>query len=678
MAGGFQAGATNTDYPALTVEAANSIIHQYTSIETGIAGQSPLPPTGYVNRAANVTGGGVRYNVSTSGVPAASRAAINNIDHTVTSGNSGSIYTHAVEIRGATAAQPSTVPAAIASGKWSVREVTDPAEATTAGFEGKSGRLFFDLADDVVLSVTNDTGTYVLVFAPWGTLSAAATVVTAAMRDDGFYTASGKAVATSWSPALGWRRGEGDEAELFPAGTKGPITIAGLSGGTGDPTGPVTEVSTVTALVSAVKAAALGDVIEVAPGNYALGSLSTNSLKGIKKSSLRTELDNKAKYVWIRPKDRANPPKFTDTMNLTDSTGLWIDGLHFDGRSKKDTEGDPRRCNAQGQLLGAVYYTNIVSENYPSGEAVASPDAKGIQFDGGSAARITITNCLFQFHHRGIEFRSTGGANDVHNDIRVIGNEFVEQGMDCVNFFRSFDKCVAERNLFHKSHIDYNRTTEMSLNSSNKVVENRHADQMVQFALTFAGDGTKDCVIRFNWSEITQRSANGGKIPDAHGFLTGTPNIKSGATFSADVSHNNMLVDNNYIMCPDTNGISLQGMRNSTISRNWMRRTPGLNSYDGARPCIRINGPSHDGLVISNNVGDQLTAFGTGKVDGVPDATRAKVTITGDVASQADTPKPTGWIDLTKTNSALTSSAFKSGHAAPSGNVGRYRVGWNS
>ncbi len=448
---------------------------------------------------------------------------------------------------------------------------------------------------------------------------------------------------------------------------------------TGDEGDPDYTVTTAAGLRTALTSATVGQIIEIAAGNYGAADLSD-----FKKNSARTDLNNKTTYVWIRPQDRANPPRFTGTVNLTSSTGIWWDGIWHDGRGKIDDHGNSLRCterpngNPPPTALPAVYYSNVISENYPSpGDYVADTDNKGIQFDGGQSQRIVITNCLFTYQHRCIEWRSTdtNGA-PAHRDVQVIGNEFAECGMDVINAFRTFDNLIVKNNLSHKMHVDYNRASENSFNTAKtKSVQTRHPDTLLQLDIIGTNDYTKDVLIENNWAENKQvNPSNNSKITDCHQcFFGATTVVTSGNAFTADRSHNGLIFRNNYIEGYDLNGIGSQALWDAVIERNVFLKAPSSSS-DGATVYFGTKGFEHN-VTVRNNVAEY--GLLPAPRNGAWDAT-GHVTTSNNLVSQARTARPTGWVTLTKTNSALTSKIFQASPAAPTGTCGRYRAGWNS
>ena len=646
VAGGFQAGAANTDYPALTVEATNSVIHQYASIETNVTTQNPSPPTGYIQHASTPTNSGVHYSTSSSPTPAATRAAINDVAHTV-AGTSGSIYTHAVEIRGATSAGSGDVPATIASGKWAASEVTDPAEAETAGFAGSNGRIKVTFASDIVTTVTNSSGTYTLVLAAKGAaLGSSALVVTSGMVTNGYYTSSGSTIGASVSPKLGWRKGEGATAEYFDAGSKGPIAIVGLTGAGA----VVVEITTKTALGDAIAAAVPGTVISIAPGDYA-GIEFRNVSKGTRGRG------NEATWVTLRPKDRANPPKFQGTVEMSGSKGFIIDGLYIDGSKKLD------------QTRG----TQKTAE-FPSGSLVAT--MKGMQLN--DAEDIWIKDNLFRFCHEGIRADRT-------KRVTVEYNTHEYWGMDPLRMFGSQEAPIVRGNVTHKSLVYMKEA----------LVSDRHPDTIMQCAINGNDGSIDDLLVEMNYGETLQFSDGsaqgdnaGGKSP-AHGMIFMCNAVRPGPTpapgsngdgkaFTSARSYNRLTIRNNEFYGSDVNGIAIEAVMTGRIYNNWMRTTPAGGTSDSGNPNIYLYGNFFLDVDITNNVNVNETVPSPPAPNSDPtkyaafahwsignDATKMKYS--GFIKSASA--KPVGYIDLVRSNAADGKKPV-----TPTGNCGQYAI----
>ncbi|WP_443018895.1 hypothetical protein [Sphingomonas sp.] len=219
---------------------------------------------------------------------------------------------------------------------------------------------------------------------------------------------------------------------------------------TGDEGDADYTVTTAAGLRTALINASLGQVIEMAPGDY--GQL---DLRNISKNTSRTGMSDRSSFVRIRPQDRVNMPRVNHRgtkVLMTDTSGILIDGIFFDGSSYPDTRanGDP--------YPAARANSDIISQNYPNGARVADTGSKGMRLEN-SIRHVRIENCLFKFHHRQIEC----AWNCIAYDLWIRGNEFIEDGMDTVNFIGNMYGCRFQYNLIWRTHIDYKRTSEINI-----------------------------------------------------------------------------------------------------------------------------------------------------------------------------------------------------------------------
>lgn len=225
------AGATNVDWPGLTLETANSIVVAGAAFASGVTSQRPDARPGGTEIAFNA-GSGVRHSMVKSASPAASWAAAADVPNLPTpASTSGRSYAFAVEIRGTTAAAGITWPAALASNAIAVTEVTSTAEATANGFGGQAGRLKA-VTTAVNMTPTTVSGSFQVVFEPFGgpigTPSTASANMTASSTT---YTSAGLPVGSEARPRAWYRFGSGSTAKYKLAWSGAPFTIQGLSSG---------------------------------------------------------------------------------------------------------------------------------------------------------------------------------------------------------------------------------------------------------------------------------------------------------------------------------------------------------------------------------------------------------------------------------------------------------------
>lgn len=440
-------------------------------------------------------------------------------------------------------------------------------------------------------------------------------------------------------------------------------------------------VTTAAGLRTALINASLGQIIECAGGDYGavdLANIQKNNTVG------DADLGKKSTYVWIRPADRSNPPHIKGAVALGNSSGIILDGFWVDRRDSTDGEAG-----------------TFKSEPYPDGAQVPATGNKGITFNkannsGGNASnvnkysggrRIIVTNCLIQFAHRAVEIQSNGHADQPHSaDLWFIGNEITECGMDAANIFRAVKRLRWEYNLIHRGHV-----------ATSGVTDTRHPDFLIQIDTfpAYPGDQNEDHTIMYNWCEAHVLTSSGGQPPDTHGTYVGhtvlrgvldddkkpTKWVSYPENISASNGHKNIRFVNNHVDVPDTNGISGQGFWGGEISRNKFLPWPRNGSK---KPLVYMSLPK-------TNLGVTRTAsqlYGNGfKVN--DNTTYASKIIDGDGTSGATTSgnitgvtsedtNPPGWVALSRSNSRQTSNAFKGPQTTPSGNCGRYRVGWST
>lgn len=603
----WEQGRTWAKYMPYTLENANSAMVEYAAIESGITGQAPTAPTGQTMRAQN-TGGGLRFQVSSTGAPpATSRAAFESAPHTVQSGNSGTQFSASIEVLGPAAAAVEEAPPSIAAASWSVREITDPAEADSLGFSGRNGRLEYSFNAGLVTSVTNGSGTYNLVLTPKGGAPGPnAIAVTPGLT---YRTVSDAAVGASITPAVYWRRGSADTGQYFEAGTKAAITIAGLDedapipnppagdNSSGSYGGKVVNVSTTSALVTAIKNAEPGTEIHIAPGNY--GNVTATKIKKGTASWAQVKT-----WVRIRAKDRNNPPVM-GSIDMSGCSGFIVESLII-RPSGRDTQ------NAK-----------IPSDEFPNGEYVGT--GTGLTMTLGSY--LWVHDIRFEFCRKVFQCNSSNNILFEYNESRYLA-------MDFATFFGTVSNIRVRHNLCHMQLTPWDGRSS---------ADTEHPDLLFQVASRPNG-AAKDCEVEGNYVEQKQVRTGGGRVYSQICWC-GTKEVREGKSVDT-FGHRDMVFRNNFIMANHPHGIGIEGAVNWVVERNKFCFPPGTTDArkSGNIPNVSLNGKNFRNVVIRNNVAPK----GSPNFLGGASANTSGLSISGYVAADNLTTMPSGWVPVVK------------------------------
>lgn len=231
---------------------------------------------------------------------------------------------------------------------------------------------------------------------------------------------------------------------LRPAHAAAPVDVAGPE-----------------ALATALRKAAPGTVLRLAPGAY--GRLAMKGSGGTPGAP-----------VTLTAADPADPPRF-DRMDLREVAHLVLDGLHFDYRFAAGDKLHLRPfqvVGATGLKMRRCRFTGDRAQG-------VSPEAKGFGTGYGLALTgcrdVTVEGCGISDFHRGVVVGKCRG-------LRMHGNDLHALRSDGMNFAQVQD-VVIEGNHIH----DFNR----SLDSKD------HAD-MIQFWTNKTTKPSTDIVIRGN------------------------------------------------------------------------------------------------------------------------------------------------------------------------------------
>lgn len=342
----------------------------------------------------------------------------------------------------------------------------------------------------------------------------------------------------------------------------------------------VTTVSTVAQLQAAMIAAKGGDIIEVTGGTKA-GNLTIATAYA------------KSPRIIVRAQDKANPPVFQGTIQLSAWDGITLSGLHF-----VNPVADVRDT-------WAPYAIRMID----------------------NCKNFTIVDCYISDYFGAIDTRDAENAEIAYNTV---------ENYRC-DVFRMYQSNINVR-------VHHNKIWKSNVNLTWQKDANRHPDGC-QLACTSSNAPSNGFTFEDNFVQTLQAGS------DLHGcFMLSERIAKNGDAFPT-YAHKNITVRRNFFQGTNCETIAFGAVQGVTVEQNKMLRAPGSATTDFYTPQVYfIDACPNDNVVIRNNAwpligGQTVLKYGPGESDkdsnGV--ALNSKVTKSGNI--DVATGDPAGWAD---------------------------------